>query len=89
MITPNSIKRPDRFSQSPGRVDLLLRNLSGPDLNLNKNAVALERHGVEVNRRILLSRQQARFEEPLAIKSTHTDVQEDVLRSFVSHRAGL
>ena len=36
-------------------------------------------------KRLLIVGQQAREQEPLIIKSTHTDAQENVLRSFVTH----
>ena len=40
-------------------------------------------------KRIKSSRQQARFEEPHADKSTHTDAQEDFVRVFVSHSVSI
>ena len=35
--------------------------------------------------RLLIFGQQAREQEPLVIKSTHTDAHENIVRSFVSH----
>ena len=57
-----------------------------PVLTLNKNAVTLKRHGVRKLKDNSLASDNRRVNrEPLVIESTHTNAQEDVLRSFVSH----
>jgi hypothetical protein len=44
------------------------------------------RHGVKEHKNSYLSSDNRRVNiEPLGIKSTHTDAQEDILKSFVSH----
>ena len=51
--------------------------------------MALQRHGVRKHKeRLLIFGQQAREQEPLGIKSTHTDAQEENVCLFVSHSGG-
>jgi len=52
---------------------------------LNKNAAGATCGVREHKKRLLIFWQQARFEEPLVIKSTDTDAQENFVSSFVSH----
>jgi hypothetical protein len=52
--------------------------------------VATWRHGVrKQKKRLLIFGAQAREQEALGIKSTNTNAQKDVVRSFVSHNGGI
>jgi hypothetical protein len=69
---------------------LLLIVLSIPSYStsgnyLNKNAVALAPRRNKTTKRILLSRQQARYEEPLPIKPAYTYAQVHIAGTLVSH----
>jgi hypothetical protein len=59
-----------------------------PSARLNKNAAALLRHGGGKTK-VILSRQQARFEEALVNKATQPNAQEPAAGSFVSHSDGI
>jgi hypothetical protein len=97
MITP---KRPDRFSKlCDGLISFLSpsayleRDRSKPVrsvFELKQKRRGAGRHDVrERKKKLLIFGQQARFEEPLVIKSAYTDAQENVVQKFVSHSAGI
>jgi hypothetical protein len=72
----------NRTAAETGRIETTV-------LNLNKNAAGATCGVREHKKRLLIFWQQARFEEPLVIKSADTDAQENFVSSFVSHSGGI